>query len=217
MRRPTLRFVASVAALSPASLVLSHNLAFLVAFGRGAEDALRATGHDEGWASAVRFVLAISTMLGLATVVRISYLWRTARRLERDRSLHPRTDWRQLARTVLALWAVLAVVTAGWFVAQENLERLAIGGSLPGIEPLLEGGPAGPLLIIPLVSLIVAFIGGLFRWGITALRARIAAAKAARVRQQPARIRRPVDSDARRSGVLSRHVSLRAPPGPLAG
>jgi len=217
MRRPTLRFVASVAALSPVSLVLAHNLVFLVAFGRGAEAALRATGHDEGWASAVRLVLAISTVLGLTTIVRLSHLWRTARRLERDRSLHPQTDWRQLARTVVALWVTLAVVTAGWFLVQENLERLAIGGSLPGIEPLLEGGLAGPVLVIPLISLIVAFIGGLFRWGITALRARIAAAKAAPVRPKPARVLPPVDADHRRSDVPSRHHRLRAPPAPLAG
>jgi hypothetical protein len=209
--------VATVALLSPVSLVLAHNLAFLAAYGGGADAALRATGHDEGWASAVRLVLAISSVLGVATVVRLVQLLRTARRLERDRRLHPRTDWRQLARTVLTLWLPLVVATAGWFLVQENLERLAIGEALPGIAPLLEGGLTGPLLIIPLISLLIAGVGGLFRWGITALRARIAAARATPVHPQPTRIPAPVDADVRRSDVLAHHHGLRAPPAPLAG
>lgn len=217
MRRPTLRLVATVAALSPVSLVLAHNLSFLAAYGSNSDDVLRATGHAEAWTSAVRAVIAVSAALGLAAFVRLLALWRTASRVERELGVQPRTDWRALGRTVLGLWVWLAVLTAAWFLVQENLERLAMGQPLPGLDPLLEGGLVGPLLIVPAISLIVALVGGLFRWGIAALRARIAAAIAAHRRARPATVRRPSGADARPSSLLARNRGLRAPPIALAG
>ncbi len=212
--RPTIRHVATVAVLSPVSLVLSHNLSFLTAYGGASDTVLRATGHAEGWASAVRVVIGFSVALGLAMGVRLLVLWMTARRVEREHGLHPRTDWRALGRTVLVLWAWLALVTAICFLVQENLERVAIGQPLPGLAPLLDDRPAGPRLIIPLISLVVALIGGLFRWGITLLRARIAAANAAPPRGRPARTPRPAGAQPLQPGVLSRNLGLRAPPAP---
>ena len=212
--RPILRHAATVVVLSPVSLVLSHNLAFLTAYGSVSDAVLRATGHAEGWAFAVRMAITISVALGVAAGARLVALLRTARRVEAEQGLHPRTDWRALGRTVLVLWAWLAIATAVCFVVQENAERATIGQPLPGLAPLLTTRTAGPLLIIPVISLVVALVGGLFRWGITALRARIAAAKAPRARQRPAGTTRPAGSRPRRSGALSRNLGLRAPPTP---
>jgi hypothetical protein len=215
MRRPTLRLVATIVALSPVSLVLSHNLAFLATYGAGSEAALRATGHDEGWTSAVRAVIAIFFLLGSVGLVRLLGLWRTARRVERESGMQPRTDWQSFGRAVFVIWAWLGVVTAAWFLLQENVERIAIGQPVPGLQPLLEDGPTGPLAIIAVISLVLAFIGGLFGWGIAALRARIAAAIAPRGRHRPARVGRPQIAEPHRSNVLSRNLGLRAPPSPL--
>ena len=216
LRRPTHRHVAIVAALSPASLVLSHDLSFLATYGAGSEAALRATGHDEGWASAVRAVIAISVLLATLGLGRLLALWRTARRVERESGTHPRTDWHSFGRTVLATWAWLALVTAAWFLVQENLELISIGQPLPGLEPLIGEGPVGPLILIPVISLILSFIGGLFRWGIAALHARIAAAAAARARHGTGRVAAPVAAETHRPKVLSRNLGLRAPPSHLA-
>jgi hypothetical protein len=216
MQRLPLRLAATVAALSPVSLVLSHNLSFLAAYGAGANAALLATGHDAAWTSAVRGVISVTVLLGMLAVIRVASLWRTAHRLERERAASAPADWHALARTVLTIWVWLALVTAVWFLVQENVERISIGQSLPGLGPLIENGLAGPLPIIAAVSLVVALIGGLFRWGTVTLRARIAAATPARPRHRPGRVRRPDALAHRRSSVLSRNLGLRAPPTPLA-
>ena len=208
--------MAAVAVLSPVSLVLSHDLSILAAYGPSYEAALRATGHDARWTSTVQAVITVSALLGVLGFARLLVLWRTARRVERETRTPVRSDWRTYARIVLPMWAWLAVVTASWFLVQENLERLSIGQPLPGLGPLVGDGPMGPLLIIPAISLIVALVGSLFRWGIAALRARIVAAGAARVRRRPARIGRPAHTDAYRPKALSRNLGLRAPPAHLA-
>jgi hypothetical protein len=216
MRRPSLRLVATVAALGPVSLVLSHNLSFLAAYGDGTEAALLATGHDARWTSAVEAVIALSVLLGMLGLARLLALLWTARSLERASGTSATVSWRGLARSVLALWAWLLVVTAAWFLVQENVERLSIGEGLAGFGPLVEHGLWGPLLIIPAVTAIVALVGGLFRWGVAALRARIAAAVAARSRRRPGRFGRPASVDRCHPNVLARNLALRAPPVLLA-
>ncbi len=216
MRRPKVRLAAWVAALSPVSLVLSHDLSFLAAYGPGYSAALRATGHDARWTSAVAAVIAVSAVLGVAALSRLLSLWRRARRAERDSRTRARPGWRAYARTVLVIWAPLALATAGWFLAQENLERVSAGLPPAGLEPIVGPGLGGPLLIIPAVSLVVALVGGLFRWGAAALRARIAAAAAAAARPRPARVRVPAAPRLRRSRGLAHNLGLRAPPTPLA-
>lgn len=216
MPRPNPRRIAIAAALSPLALVLSHNLAFLATYGAGSEEALTATGHDQAWSSAVNATITISVLLGMLALIRVVVLWRTARRLEGESGMRGRTDGQAFAGTVLATWWCLALITTCWFLLQENLERVAVGQPLPGLDPLLSEGPIGPLLIIPAISLIIALITGLFLWGITTLRAWIAAALAARLRRRPAPVGMPAGADPHRSKVLSLNLGLRAPPGLLA-
>jgi hypothetical protein len=216
MPRPTVRLVVTVAALSPVSLVLSHDLSFLAAYGPAYAAALRATGHDARWTVAVETVLAVAVILGVLGAARLLALWRTTRRVERETRTRPRSDWGAYARTVLVIWAWLALATTAWFLIQENLEQLSIGDGLAGLGPLLESGTVGPLLIIPAVTLIVSLIGGLFRWGAATLRARIAAAVAAAGGRRAALIRRPAGIHRYRSRVLARTNGLRAPPTPLS-
>jgi hypothetical protein len=135
MQRPSLGLALVVAALSPLSLVLSHNLVFLLAYGGEANLVLRATGHDATWSTAVRLVIACSAVLGVTALVRIAVLLRTARRLERETGRLAHTGWRGFGRLLVRTWIALALVTALWFLIQENAERLAIGQAAPLLNP----------------------------------------------------------------------------------
>jgi len=212
MQRPSLGLALVVLALSPLSLVLSHNLVFLLAYGGEASLVLRATGHDTTWFGAVRLVLGCSTVLAVAGSARIAVLWHTARRLERETGRLAHTGWRGFGRLLLRTWIGLALVTALWFLVQENAERLSVGEAAPLLDPLLEGGPSGPLLVIPVISLLAALVGTLFRWGVSALLARITAARLARKRPRPSVVPRPVGRISHPSALLARHRGLRAPP-----
>ena len=216
MTRPALRLAAMVAALSPVSLVLSHNLSFLAEYGDGAGAALLATGHDARWTSAVEVVIALSALLAMVGLVRLLALLGQVRHLERAGDVRARPEWRRLARTVLVTWAGVAAVTAVWFLVQENLERLSMGDGVAGLGPLLDHGLGGPVIILPAVSLLVALVGGLFRWGIASLRARLAAAVAARSHRRPGRAGPPASVDRCHPNVLARNLALRAPPVLLA-
>lgn len=202
------------AALAPLSFVLAHNLSFLLAAGDGtrAGALLQATGHTRAWFDAVRLVIAVSALFGLAGAGRIAVLWRSARRLERRTGQLARADWRMLARLVVRTWLAVTLATALWFTVQENAERLSVGEGAPLLGPLLEGGGAGPLLLIPLVALLTAFVGALFRWSVTMLLARIRAARIAANRHRPAVLARPVGRVARPAAHLARWIGLRGPP-----
>lgn len=201
-----------VAALSPLSLVLAHNLVFLLAAGDEAGAVLQATGHTATWFSAVWAVLTGSALLGLAAAARIAALWHTARRLERETGQLVHPDWRGMGGLLLRTWAGIALVTALWFLVQENAERVSIGEPAPLLGALLEGGLAGPILLIPAVSLLVAIVGALFRWGVSALLARIVAARLARQRRRPLAMRRPAGRVAHPAALLAGRIGLRAPP-----
>ena len=215
MQRPSMGLALVVLALSPLSLVLSHNLVFLLAYGSEASLVLRATGHDATWFNAVRLVFACSAVLAVAAAARVAVLWQTARRLERGTGRLAHTGWRGFGRLLVRMWIALALITALWFLVQENAERLFIGEAAPLLDPLLEGGPTGPLLVIPAISLLAALVGTLFRWGVSALLARITAARLARKRPRPSVVPRPVGRISHPSALLARHLGLRAPPAAL--
>ena len=212
MQRPSLGLALVVAALSPLSLVLAHNLVFLLAYGSEANLVLRATGHDTTWFNAVRLVIACSAVLGVAGVARIATLWRTARRLERETGRLAHTGWRGFGRLLVRTWIGLTLVTALWFLVQENAEILQIGQAAPLLDPLFEHGLTGPLLVIPIISLLAALVGTLFRWGVSALLARNTAARLARQRHRPSVVPRPLGRITHPSALLARHLGLRAPP-----
>jgi hypothetical protein len=212
MQRPPLGLVIIVAALSPLSLVLAHNLVFLLSYGDQAGLVLRETGHDTTWADAVRLVVACSGCLGVAAVGRLVALWVTARRLERGTGQLVHAGWRGFGRQLLLAWVGIALVSTAWFLFQENAERGAASLTLPMLSPLFEGGLASPLLVIPVISLLTALVGTLFRWSVSALLARITAARLARTRLRPVPALRPASRIAQPTALLARHLGLRAPP-----
>jgi hypothetical protein len=213
MQRPSQRPALVLLALSPISLVLAHNLVFLLSYGGAMNLVLRATGHDTAWIDAVRLVIGCTVALGVAGIARLAVLWRTARRLEREtgRLIHP--GWRGFSALLLRTWLGILLVTLVWFVVQENIERVAIGQAAPLLGVMVTGAPAGPIAVIPAISLLAAVVGTLFRWSASSLLARIAAARRrGRMHPRPVAMPRPVGRLAHPSSLLARHVGLRAPP-----
>ena len=139
--------------------------------------------------------------------------WRTARRLERETGRLVHTGWRGFGSLLFRTWLGVLLVTLVWFLVQENIERLAIGQAAPLLGTLLTGGPTGPLVVIPAISLLAALVGTLFRWGASSLLARITAAKrVVRRHRRPVAVPRPAGRIAHPSALLARFLGLRAPP-----
>jgi hypothetical protein len=203
-----------VAALTPASLVLVHDLSFLAAYGAQYRAALLASGHDERWTSTVTAVVIVSLVLGAVGVARLGFLWVRARSLDEAVEGRRTTDVVGFGRLLACLWPALAVVTASLFLVQENLERAALGAPLAGLEPLLA---AAPFLILLVVSFLLAALGALLLWGHEVLLARIAAAlRGRRPVSRPQGLRRPSTPALPTSSLLSLNLGRRAPPARLA-
>ena len=206
-----------LAALAPASLVLTHDLSFLAAYGGSYRAVLAATGHDARWSSTVTFVLAVSALLVAVGLARLGWLWLRARSAERDRAAGRAWDIGGYFRVLATIWPWLALTTAALFVWRENLEATALGAPLPGIGPLLSGSSIPTPAILALVTFAIAALGALLVWGHETLAARI---EAARARPRPARarpaIRRPAAWTREPTSVLSLNLGRRAPPALVA-
>jgi hypothetical protein len=114
---------------------------------------------------------------------------------------------------MLRLWLAVAAGTVVLFVLVENIEHLAVGAPLPGLSVLGSAEYNGPLPILALVSLLVAFVGALFNWRRAVLLARIRAARA--TFRRPAAVRASVDAssgDRRPETHIGRGLAGRAPP-----
>jgi len=105
----------------------------------------------------------------------------------------------------------LTASTVVLFVAQENLERIALGDPLPGMGVLARNGSPVAMTVIAAVALGVALVGALFRWRRDILIARIAAGRG-RWRLQRAEPRRSQDADRRPQLALGGSIAGRAPP-----
>ena len=208
------RVLLAVAVLAPASVVLVHDLSFLAEFGPSFRAALRATGHDDRWASTVAIVLAVSTLLVSLALARLTFLWLKARSLERIAGNRSHVDAGAYLRLIARTWPSLAVVTAVIFLVQENIERLTVGEPLPGLEPLVSGPSARPIEILALVSLALAALGALLLWGHTTLVARIEAAhRRSTARGRAPLVRRPIVPTSRAlRPPASVNLAQRAPP-----
>ncbi len=206
-----------IAALAPASLVLTHDLSFLAAYGASYRAVLAATGHDARWSSTVTFVLAVSALLGTAGLLRLGWLWLGARSLEREGGFGRSLALRGYLSLIAGIWPWLALSTAALFVGQENLEAAALGAPLPGLEPIQSGAPVPTPVILAVVTFAIAALGALLLWGHRSLVARI---EAARARLRPAHtrpaIRRPVAWTRKPASVLSVNLGRRAPPALVA-
>ncbi len=193
------------------SLVVAHNVVFLLAYGPGADDALAHTGHGEEWQMAVAIVLFAGACLLGITLWRLRQLGLLTRNLEaHGHGLIPRSS--PFGHDLINLWARLSSVTALALVVQENIEHLQANLPLPGLTVLGSSEYPDALLVIVGIALAVALVASLIRWRHAVLIARLAAA-IVRLRLRPeGRPRRPTGPDLRPGAILGRSLAVRGPP-----
>jgi hypothetical protein len=199
--------------LTMVALVLSHQLVFLHTWGNAYGDALRRSGHGGPWNFTMVTVLLLTGALTVAGLRECARLLRRARELEARRGAPRDESTAALLGPMVRLWLALAAGTIVLFALVENLEHFAVGAPLPGLSVLGSAEYNGPLPILALVSLLVAFVGALFNWRRAVLLARIRAARAAF--RRPAAVRPSCDartSDRRPETYIGRGLAGRAPP-----
>ncbi len=203
------------AVLALAVLVVGHNLVFLLTYGSDSGVALARTGHGIRWDETVRLVLAAEGLLAAAATLRLAYLYRRVRRLSPG-LVTGGLSVRGYVRALLPFWIGLFATSTMLFILQENFERWSAGVNLPGFGVLGSTSYVGPILVFALVSLFVAAVAALFRWGVTTLEARVAAARTPARSVAPSPQRRfTLDPDRPATSILGRNLAGRAPPAPI--
>jgi hypothetical protein len=194
------------------ALLLSHAALFAVSFGVGPDlaEAMSAGGHDGWWGA---YTLGV---LGVTAILAAGALWRLRRLASLTSDLAPTEsgpDAGGYAHELAQVWRSLFAAATVLLVVQENLEHLAAGGHLVGLEPIAT--PAA-LVVIGFTALVVASIGALVRWRIRQLEARLVAARRRawpRVALDPLPDRWwLVGAALRHSRLLARDDPSRAPP-----
>jgi hypothetical protein len=201
------------------AVFVGHDAVYLAQYGLGSTLAQVMTdrGHDGYWLALVGLSAIAGALLlaGAATV-----LLRLHQRLS---GLPPTTAARAATTTglaylpeVLRLWRVLLPATILLFALQENAEYLFAHGDVLGIEAIV--GPNAPLAIpvLAIVTLALAALGGLVRWRIAVLSARIARSIGAGFERvfaaEPAREWTRIHDLAPHRWIRSRLDAGRAPP-----
>jgi hypothetical protein len=192
------------------ALVLAHNVVFLATYGRRYGEALLQSGHDATWTTAAAIVLGLGVALLSLGIWQLRRLSGQARSLGAVSGL-PDPGLGAFAAHLGRLWLGLTGSTLVLFVAQENVEHLALGDPLPGIGVLARNGSPVAVTVIAAVALGVALVGALYRWRRDVLIARIAAGRG-RWRLQRAQPHRSQDTDRRPQPALGGGISGRAPP-----
>jgi hypothetical protein len=139
------------------ALLLSHAALFAVSFGVGPDlaEAMSAGGHDGWWGA---YTLGV---LGVTAILAAGALWRLRRLASLTSDLAPTEsgpDAGGYAHELAQVWRSLFAAATVLLVVQENLEHLAAGGHLVGLEPIAT--PAA-LVVIGFTALVVASIGAL--------------------------------------------------------
>jgi hypothetical protein len=199
-------------AMTLVSLVVAHNLVFLLAYGSGYDEALAHSGHDGTWGTAVAVVLAAALgLVGLGTW-RLHRLGVVARALAATQGgLRPGPNG--FARCLVGLWVRLVGVTTLLFVIQENLEHQRVGEGLPGLAVLGSAQYPNAVFVIAAISLAVAFVVALFRWRRDILAARIEGALQRWHGAPRTTRRRPLAwVERRHASIVLHQLSGRAPP-----
>ena len=203
------------AVLALAVLVVGHNLVFLITYGSGSSVALIRTGHGSRWDETVRVVLAAEILLAATATLRLAHLYRLVHRLSPG-FMADGLSARGYVRALLPLWAGLFATSSLLFVVQENFEHWSAGLGLPGLDVLGSGAYVGPMPVFALVSLFVAAVAALFRWGVRTLEARIAAGRIPHLPPSSSpRVRFGPDPDRHTTSILGRNLAGRAPPAPI--
>ncbi len=173
------------AALVGVGTVLAHDAVFAAQHGLGDErDAALAVAAHEYWLAWALLVLLVGFVGLIAAVAALARLHRALRNLPRH---PPARGTPGYAGELLRLWPRLFIAVTLTFALQENVEHVAAGQGLPGLGVL--SWPAYPLAlpVLGAVTLLLAAAGAWFRWRITVLEGRLAAARsAARRRLVPA-------------------------------
>ena len=208
--------VAGAMALQLITLVLAHELIFLVRFGSRYGEALVHAGHGETWSAAVASSVLLAVTLAALATARLLYM-ASRLRARGTRGSLPAVGMTGLLRT----WAWTAVrigcVGVALLTIQENVEHAAMGLSAPGPGILLSPEYPFGLWIVVAVSAAVAFVATLFQQRERVLLARLRAAW--RLQGRP-----PASPAARRrlplvrapQSILGRCSGLRAPPASAA-
>jgi hypothetical protein len=205
-----LRKRAAFAAMGLLTLVLSHNLVFVVGYGAAYREALSRSGHGGAWTTAVVMVLALGLGLLLAAAWRIAALTWQARALglvPRDLTARP-----PFLPGLVWLWVRLALTGTALYTIQENIEHLRAGADLPGLAVLTPAGSPDTLVIVAAVAAGVGLVGQLFRWRRAVLSARIAAARVGLPRAVTSFARPSQDAGPRPSSIVGQRLAVRAPP-----
>jgi hypothetical protein len=198
-------------AISIVSLVVAHNLVFLLAYGSGFDEALAHSGHDGAWGTAVIAVLSAALTLTVLAAWRLYRLGIVARSLSAgEGGLRPAPTG--FARQLLRLWIRLTAATTVLFVIQENLEHGHIGESLPGLSVLGSTAYPNAALVIAAVALAVALVVALFRAKRDVLVDRILAARARWHRASRMAGRAAVWLERRHASLVVHQFAGRAPP-----
>ena len=197
-----------------ATLVVAHELIYLVAHGAGTgyRAAMSEAGHDGYWAGFAVVVALVGCVLLAAAVRQLVRLARLAGATDPQRVEEDRLG--QLAKLVAPLWARVGFLTTLAFLVQENLETASVGQAMPGLG-VIAGQHNLSLPIIAAVSLAVALVRALVLWRRNVLLARLrlmpARRQTSRLAFRPAGVTfRPITDGVERNGV-------RGPPmtGPL--
>ena len=202
----------ALAALVLASLLLSHELVYILAHGTGGDlaRAMSEAGHDRYWTT---FVLTSLVVIGLLSVVAARQLRRlaaVARSTAQPGISLADGPYSRLASLTVRLWALVGGLTFVVFLIQENAERGGPAGPL-GLFEVVAGEHAIATPVIAVVALLVAFVGAMVRW-----RRELLLEAARRVahpnRRHAPLVRRPAHFDPPGHIVPVTHHGLRAPP-----
>jgi hypothetical protein len=212
MNRDRARSLITCGGLASATLVLSHEVVYLVAYGPGDgyKAAMQVGGHDDYWLPYLLAVTFVVAMLGALAARELILLGRLAARADVSAVLGIEAEAPPFRVAVGSLWLRLAVAAGTAFVLQENLE-VAIAGLEPSGLAVLGSHHGLALPVLLGTSLVVALVGALLRWRRAVLLSRIRAAG----RRTPARpsIDRPITTHHRapRSGATCGN-GVRGPP-----
>ena len=195
-------------ALAGIALLVSHDAVYLVQVGPGERlaAALRTASHDYWWAASLGLI-ALGTVAGAASLVRLALLRRDAAALGAGRVPHSGRIGR-----LLATWVRLAAIVVTGFALQENVEHFIAHGHLIGSGALI--GPEYPLAlpVLGIVSLVAALVATLVVASELALIAAIRSATTVAHRPVRALGRPPQRLPAPSGSVLARFLAGRAPP-----
>jgi hypothetical protein len=202
------------AAMSLVSLVLAHDIIFLLAYGSRYEEELAHAGHGDAWLATALVVLTLAGGMLVAGLWHLRRLGIRARDLRTNGSATSLSALgvRAMARRLALEGVRLSGVTSALLVAQENIERRQVGQPLPGIGVL--GSRDYPFGLV--VVLVVAGGGGLVGTPLGGRGDRLTARPRATTVRWPRNShptpRGPALDGRRREPIMARSGALRAPP-----